>query len=90
MKHYVYSPLPPTSYVIDALPRCETRTLMSVDLTPAAWNLNWLSNPGMDSLPGTGKDWWRVYKPLTGLARAVVADALNDDILHSKLLAPGE
>lgn len=87
-KPLVYSPLPASSYVIQGVEACEASWIMAQPLALPIWNLFWLSNPNIDNLPGAGKDWWKVYRPLKQSLSAVAGDVMSDEVLYRKLLMP--
>ena len=89
MKEF-YSPAPIDDYFVPTLDRCEARGITRLDeiTAKAVWNLFWLSNPCIDSMPLLGQHWWKEYRPTRGLAAAVTADVMDDEALFRKLLLP--
>lgn len=81
-----YSPLPIDQYRVVSLPTCEVAIVQGHPKRDAIWNLFWLSVPALDHLPGTGRDWWKHYKPVHGALSAVIRDVLDDEVLFRKLL----
>lgn len=83
----LYSPHPPESYVIGSMPTCQVREIQKIEHWQGIWNLFWLSVPDIDTLPGSGVDWWRGYTPTAGVLGAVISDVLLDEVLYRRLVS---
>ena len=81
-----YSTKPIEDYFIVDLPVCSIRMLSEHELSEALWNMLWLSNPTVDTLPGSGKKWYVGYKPIEGFTAAMVADLYADEGLYPALM----
>ena len=85
MQACLYSPLPIESYFIKALPNDVVRTSQCLEEKEAIWNLMWLSNPTLDTLPGAGADWHVKFDQKPGLAPACVMDVNEYETLARML-----
>lgn len=87
---YCYSPLDIADYRITSMPACEVSGMMKLppDQATPVWNLAWLSLPSLDALPVHGKtpNWFKHYVPTAGASRAIIADAIADDVMFRKLV----
>lgn len=84
-----YSPLPIDAYVIPSFASSEAGFIRGLGAEPEAkaiWNLFWLSNPTIDTLPGA-KEPWRNHTPTPGSLSAVVLDVRQREDLEQFLLA---
>jgi len=82
-----YSPLPIEDYFIE----CDissVRAIYELELSEAVWNLAWLSLPLLDAIPGSGKNWHKVYQSNAKLQGAIVTDVYEDEVLYQKLCMP--
>lgn len=81
-----YSPLPLEDYHLTGVePDFVDGLQQHVDWLPM-WNLFWLSNPTLDSIPGSGAAWWRTYRTITGGLQAVLDDVTEDRPLRDHLM----
>lgn len=86
MDSFRYSDHPVGAYMIDlGVHQCEVAVLASLGDDDTFWNFFWLSNPKLDHIPGSGKDWWRKYTPVNHLVEAVIRDVSDDYTLHHAL-----
>lgn len=68
------------------MPDCEVRVIKQMDAASvAAWNLFWLSTPGIDNVPNSGRNWHKGYTPRPGVLSAIVSDVTFDPVLALKL-----
>lgn len=81
-----YSPRPLEDYHLMGVEPDFVDGLLRHDDWLPMWNLFWLSNPTLDSIPGSGKNWWRSYQTVTGGLQAVMDDVAEDDPLRENLL----
>lgn len=82
-----YAPLRRQMYELPDLPTCEVSEIGKLDFgSVPVWNLFWLSVPTIDTVPGSGHDWWRHYSPINDAAKCITADVLGDEVLHRKLM----
>ena len=88
MNDYRYSPLPIEDYYVNMVGMTSVATIAKLDLSEAIWNMVWLSMPQLDNLPGSGKDWHKVFTTTPGLQAALVTDVYEDEVLYRKLLMP--
>lgn len=84
-----YSPKPPNDYRVKTLPTCEVNEILKLDksIGVGVWNFFWLVNPSIDTLPDSGKDWWKAYKPTQGLLTAVISDVMLDEVLYRRVVS---
>jgi len=90
-----YSPLQIENYRLPGMKTCEVRSIeeMPEPDKAAVWNLFWLSIPDIDTVPGSGKRWFKTYTPVAGATGAIVrdvlagirADALEDPVMYYKV-----
>lgn len=81
-----YSPHPLTSYHIPGVDKCEFRAMGTIPESDAVWNLYWLSNPAVDTLPGsTPQGWWHRYRSWAELFGATLRDAMHDERMNYML-----
>lgn len=85
-KRYCYSPHPMERYLLHGVKDDEVSAIMQLDRSVAVWNLFWLSVPGLDNLPGSGRRWHKVYKPVENALATIVTDVLEDEVLYRKLM----
>lgn len=83
---YRYSPQPMSEYKLTGVPHDEVSVIAKSEHPEAVWNLFWLSIPALDSVPGSGHDWWRGYTPTPGILGAILADVYQDEVLYRKLM----
>lgn len=81
-----YSPNPIEDYFIVDLPICSHRMVSEHELSESLWNMLWLSNPTIDTLPGSGKKWFMGYKSVEGFMAAAIADLYADEGLYNALM----
>lgn len=81
----IYSPHPPSEYILEGMPRCEVSVMLMQPRGYAIWNLFWMSVPGIDAVIGTGINWHKVYEATQGLYAAIEADVREDEKLHRYL-----
>jgi hypothetical protein len=60
---------------------------LDVGRSRAAWNLYWLSNPGLDKVLEDRTNWWAHYQAVEGGLVAVIDDITEDDTLYRKVTA---
>lgn len=82
---YRYSPHEISRYRLAGMPEDEITGFITADRAQAIWNLFWLSNPDLDKIPGTGRNWVSVYHPTEGAVPAIVRDVYDDEVLFRKL-----
>ena len=84
-----YSPNPIEDYFLADLPVCCHRVVSEHELSEALWNLLWLSNPTVDTLPGSGKKWYVGYSAVEGFMAASMTDLYADaDLYHALMRSP--
>jgi len=84
MQHCTYSPLPREAY-FTPLEFDSIKVLDHVERGEAVWNLRWLTYPGIDKLPGAGKDWYLYHLATPAMCGALVDDVNMYDTLYHKL-----
>ena len=85
----IYSPNPIEDYFLVNLPVCCHRVVSEHELSEALWNMLWLSNPTIDTLPGSGKKWYAGYSVVDGLMKATLDDLYADaDLYHALMRSP--
>lgn len=86
-----YSPLPITDYFVETRGKCSIEAVADLEESVAVWNLFWLSLPELDSIPGSGKGWYKGYTTNGTLQEALVTDVYEDSVLRCKLkMAPAD
>lgn len=80
-----YSPLPMDAYRLEGVAHDELSAIVGAPYEREAWNLFWLSTPAIDSVPGTGPEWFRFYAPTQGLLARLIRDIGNDEGLRTRL-----
>lgn len=82
----MYSPRTPDYYAIPGSDHCVFR-LMHKHGDVQAWNLYWLTKPGIDMVPIYANEWHRYYQPFTGEETRAFYEALDTPILNHLTLA---
>lgn len=86
MHSFTYSPYSIEQYMLPGLnKRCEAGAISDLKRSASVWNMFWLSTPGIDQVPGSGKGIYKLYMPTPNAAASITADVCLDDVLHAKL-----
>jgi len=82
----MYSPRTPDYYAIPGTDHCVFR-LMHKHGDVQAWNLYWLTKPGIDLVPIYADSWHDYYHPFTGEETRSFYEALDTPVLNNLTLA---
>lgn len=82
----MYAPRTPDCYAIPGAEQCVFR-LMHKHGDVQAWNLYWLSKPGVDLVPDQPESWHEVYAPFSMDEVRAFYDALDANVLNHLSLA---
>lgn len=81
-----YSPKDISEYRLAGTSTDEVSVIMRLPEAASVWNAFWLSMPDLDHVPGSGRAWFKVYKPVVGMLAAVYKDVVSDEVFGRKVV----